>query len=82
MADEFNPMGREYSRAEIAAGARVGVARWDRVFDPFPTVRTVPSGQMIGGGLYSPETVRRMADDWTLVADAMEREVTKGEHDD
>ena len=75
MNDEFNPLGREYSKAEIAAGIRVGIARRGKTFAPYPDVIKVIGGPMIyATGTYYPEHARKMASDWQLVADAMERE--------
>lgn len=70
-----NPLGREYTKAEIAAGARVGMARKEKKFNPWPQVEIVTTGQMMyATGSYWPNHARKMANDWTLVADAMERE--------
>lgn len=69
MSDD-NPMGREYTPAEWAAANRVGVSGH-------------LGGPMIWAtGPYHPEHARRMANDWKLVADAMEREWVKELPDD
>lgn len=70
-----NPLGREYTKAEIAAGVRVGLARREKQFSPYPHVEVVTTGQLIyATGPYWPDHARKMANDWALVADAMERE--------
>ena len=75
MDDKNNPLGREYSKTEIAAGIRVGVARREKKFDSYPEIRTVISGTMIyATGDYRVRKARQMANDWKIVADAMERE--------
>ena len=75
MNDEFNPLRREYSEAEIAAGIRVGEARREKKFAPYPEVITVVSGPMIWATHdIAVQDARKMANDWKLVADAMERE--------
>ncbi len=73
-----NPLGREYAKAEIAAGVRVGVARREKKFNPYPHTEMVTVGQMVyATGPYWPDYARQMANDWKLVADAMEREWSK-----
>lgn len=80
MSVPHNPLGREYSKAEIAAGIRVGAAYQEKRFAPYPKVETVTSGPMIyATGPYHPEYARKMAEAWKLVADAMEREWAKEE---
>ena len=78
MNDEFNPFRREYSKAEIAAGIRLGLARREKKFAPYPDVIKVVAGPMIyATGAVQVQDARQMADDWALVADAMEREFRK-----
>lgn len=78
MNDEFNPLRREYSKAEVAAGIRVGIARREKKFAPYPEVVTVIGGPMIyATGAVNVQDARQMADDWALVADALEREFRK-----
>ena len=80
---DHNPLGREYSLAEIAASIRLGIARYDKIFDPFPNVRKVLSGPIIWAtGDYLPDHARKMADDWALVADAVDREFSKPKEQD
>ena len=74
----YNPLGREYSLAEIDASIRVGIARYDKIFDPYTKVREVLSGQIIWAtGDYLPNHARKMAEDWALVADAIDREFNR-----
>ena len=74
-ADENNPLGREYTEKEVAAGIRVGVARREKKFSSYPETEVVTSGQMIyATGDYWPKHARKMAKDWATVAEAMERE--------
>ena len=59
---EDNPLGRWYSRTELAAAKRAGISGPD-------------GGPMTWAtGPYWPEHARKMARDWQIVADAMERE--------
>lgn len=53
-----NPLGREYSRAEMAAARRVGIE----------------APMFYATGDYHPNKARQLAKDWALIADAMERE--------
>ena len=76
--DKHNPLGREYSATEKAASVRVGEARYEKVFAPYPQTKTVLSGPIIWAtGSYLPDHARKMADDWALVADALDREFNK-----
>lgn len=68
---EHNPLGREYTKAEWAAARRVGVA------EKAHTSKN-PGGPLIyATGNWYPDHARKMADDWAIVADAMEREWKK-----
>lgn len=58
--------GRSYSREEMAAAVRVGVARWDHGNARGPI--------FWAGGRHHPDEAKRMAADWALVSAAMERE--------
>ena len=63
-----NPFGREYTKAEWAASKRVGVTHR----------KQHETGPLIyAAGPYYPEHARQMANDWKLVADAMDREWVK-----
>ena len=63
-----NPMGRAYTRAEVAAAKRCDL-------------EGVDGGPLIWAcGPYWPTHARKAAEDWKLVADAMERE-WGGEHE-
>lgn len=78
MMDEHNPLGREYSAAEKAASVRLGIARYEKVFATYPQTTKVLSGAIIWAtGNYLPDHARKMADDWALVADALDREFNK-----
>lgn len=78
-------MGREYTQDEIAAAIRVGVARKEKAYDPWPQVEIVTTGPMIyATGSYYPGNARKqaamarkLASDWDTVADAMDREWKK-----
>lgn len=57
---------RRYTRGEMAASVRVGVAYWDHGRAGGPI--------FWAGGPYHPEQAAQMAADWALVAEAMKRE--------
>lgn len=83
MRGEHNPLGREYSAAEKAASVRVGVARYEKVFVTYPQTKKVLSGPIIWAtGNYLPNHARKMAEDWALVADALDREFNKHKETD
>ena len=71
MADgDWNPYGREYTPAEVAAAKRLGLAEQRK--------GEVLRGPLIfAGGPWHPDQARRMAKDWTLVSQAMDREWAK-----
>lgn len=76
------PMRREYSKAEVAAARRLRLAHTDTEGWPQP-VKVLGGPLVWATGPYWPEKARQNANDWTLVADAMEREWTKeipGDH--
>lgn len=76
-----NPFGRSYTPEEWAAAKRVGYPVTQRT----PTKvwwnggpKTMPGGPLIyANGPYEPERARQMADDWKVVADAIDREWQK-----
>lgn len=76
MSDTFHgPMNRGYSTAEIAAARRVDVAYTDkRMVEGFRVVSQLGGPLVYATGPHWPGHARKMANDWTLVADAMERE--------
>lgn len=68
--DDDNPMGREYNSQEVGAALRLGLAERK----PGQALR----GPLIWAtGPYYPHHARRMARDWLIVADAIEREWSK-----
>ena len=73
--NEHNPLNRKYTKEEVDAGVLVGVSRKEKKYNPWPQVEIVTSGQMIyATGSYWPVHARQMAEAWSIVADAMERE--------
>lgn len=80
MSDPDNPMGREYTREEIAAAKRVGIARMGP--SEVDGRGKVLGGRMIwASGPYWPDHARKMAADWALVSAALDREWAKGVSD-
>lgn len=78
MMDEHNPLGREYSADEETASVRVGVARYEKAYVAHSQTTRVLSGPVIWAtGNYLPDHARKMANDWALVADALDREFNK-----
>lgn len=70
---DWNPFGREYSRAEVAAAKRLGLAELRK--------SEMLRGPLIyASGPWHPDEARRKARDWTLVSEAMDREWVKPLH--
>ena len=67
---DWNPYGREYTPAEVAAAKRLGLAERRK--------GELLRGPLIfaGGPLY-PDEARKKARDWALVSEAMDREWAK-----
>ncbi|QEU11624.1 hypothetical protein [Dermabacter vaginalis] len=64
-----NPLGRSYTQEEIAALKRVGMlGTHGRIFRDAALYVT---------GSYWPRYARKKARDWAIVADALEREITR-----
>lgn len=67
MSDQPPGFSRTYSPKEWAAARRVGIAN--------DGTSKNPRGPLVyAGGPYYPDMARKMADDWSLIADALERE--------
>ena len=64
--DDGEPSPRCYTRAEMAAAVRIGLARWDHGNAGGPIFWAT--------GPYHPSEARRNASDWALVSEAMDRE--------
>ena len=75
MSDENNPMGREYTKAEIAAARRLGLVETKKLRGG----GTCLTGPLIWAtGDYYPSRARCIAQDWMIVSKAMDREWEKG----
>lgn len=85
MSRDHNPMGREYSKEEIAAAKRIGIGFTATLLAGFREPKKVLSGPIIWAtGPWYPEEARKQAAkarkaaaDWDLIGDAMDREWKK-----
>lgn len=67
---DWNPFGREYTPAEVAAAKRLGLAERRKG-------ESLRGPLIYASGPWHPDEARRKARDWTLVSEAMDREWVK-----